>query len=83
VRFKAKEKVALGKNYWRLFSAHAISNLGDGIAAIAYPWLASAVTRSPFLIALVAVASRLPWLIFTLSLSQWILLGAAWHFWSQ
>jgi MFS family permease len=66
VRFKAKEKVALGKNYWRLFTAHAVSNLGDGIAAIAYPWLASAVTRSPFLIALVAVASRLPWLIFTL-----------------
>ena len=66
MRLKAKEKVALGKNYWRLFSAHAISNLGDGIAAIAYPWLASAVTRSPFLIALVAVASRLPWLIFTL-----------------
>ena len=66
MRFKAKEKVALGKNYWRLFTAHAVSNLGDGIAAIAYPWLASAVTRSPFLIALVAVASRLPWLIFTL-----------------
>ena len=66
MKFRAKEKVALGKNYWRLFSAHAISNLGDGIAAIAYPWLASAVTRSPFLIALVAVASRLPWLIFTL-----------------
>ena len=66
MKFGAKEKVALGKNYWRLFSAHAISNLGDGVAAIAYPWLASAVTRSPFLIALVAVASRLPWLIFTL-----------------
>ena len=66
MKFRAKEKVALGKNYWRLFSAHAISNLGDGVAAIAYPWLASAVTRSPFLIALVAVASRLPWLIFTL-----------------
>jgi MFS family permease len=40
--------------------------LGDGIVAIAYPWLASAVTRSPFLIALAAVVSRLPWLIFTL-----------------
>ena len=36
------------------------------MTAIAYPWLASAVTRSPFLIALIAVASRLPWLIFTL-----------------
>jgi MFS family permease len=40
--------------------------LGDGIVSIAYPWLASAVTRSPLLIALSAVVSRLPWLIFTL-----------------
>lgn len=61
-----KEKQSLGKNYWRLWSAHATSNLGDGVSSIAYPWLASAVTRSPLLIALVAVASRLPWLIFTL-----------------
>lgn len=60
------EKTRLGKNYWRLWSAHATSNLGDGVSSIAYPWLASAVTRSPLLIALVAVASRLPWLFFTL-----------------
>jgi len=33
---------------------------------IAYPWLASAVTRDPVLVALVAVAQRLPWLLFTL-----------------
>ena len=66
-RSKKSEKGSpLGKSYWRLWSAHAISNLGDGVSAIAYPWLASAVTRSPLLIALVAVASRLPWLIFTL-----------------
>jgi MFS family permease len=63
---KANKSEPLGKNYWRLWTAHATSNLGDGIASIAYPWLASAVTRSPFLIALVAVASRLPWLVFTL-----------------
>lgn len=56
----------LGKNYWRLWTAHATSNLGDGIAGVAYPWLASAVTRSPLLIAIVAVFSRLPWLVFTL-----------------
>ena len=56
----------LGKNYWRLWTAHATSNLGDGIAGVAYPWLASAVTRSPLLIALVAFVSRLPWLVFTL-----------------
>ena len=59
-------KVRLGANYWRLWFASVTSNLGDGIAAIAYPWLASAVTRDPVLIALIAVAQRLPWLVFTL-----------------
>jgi MFS family permease len=61
-----KQKVHLGANYWRLWFASVTSNLGDGIAAIAYPWLASAVTRDPLLIALIAVAQRLPWLLFTL-----------------
>ncbi len=56
----------LGPNYRRLFSAHVISNLGDGMAIIAYPWLASAITRNPLLIALVPVMQRLPWLLFTL-----------------
>lgn len=63
---KTKEKVRLGGTYWRLWTSSVISNLGDGVAQIAYPWLASAVTRDPFLIALIAVVQRLPWLIFTL-----------------
>ena len=58
--------VSLGPNYRRLYAASTISNLGDGVGVIAYPWLASAVTRNPVLIALVAVAQRLPWLVFTL-----------------
>ena len=61
-----KQKIKLGPRYWRLWGASVISNLGDGIGAIAYPWLASAVTRNAILIALVAVVQRLPWLIFTL-----------------
>ena len=56
----------LGRSYQKLFAATTISNLGDGMATIAYPWLASAITRNPLLIALVAVAQRLPWLVFTL-----------------
>jgi len=56
----------LGGSYFKLFGASTISNLGDGIGAIAYPWLASAVTRNPLLIALVAVVQRLPWLVFSL-----------------
>ena len=62
----SKAKTKLGASYWKLWSATTVSNLGDGIVSIAYPWLASAVTRSPLLIALSAVVSRLPWLIFTL-----------------
>jgi len=61
-----KAKLPLGTNYWKLWSASVVSNLGDGVAFIAYPWLASAVTRSPVLIAAIAVAQRLPWLIFSL-----------------
>ena len=56
----------LGSSYWKLWTATAISNLGDGISGVAYPWVASAVTRSPLLIAAAGFASRLPWLIFTL-----------------
>lgn len=59
-------KVKLGISYWKLWLATAVSNLGDGIAMVAYPWLASATTRSPLLIALIPLAQRLPWLIFTL-----------------
>jgi MFS family permease len=61
-----KRRVPLGANYWKLWSSSAVSNLGDGVAQIAYPWLASAVTRSPVLIALIAVMQRLPWLLFSL-----------------
>lgn len=61
-----KKKIHLGRNYWKLWTASVVSNLGDGVAQIAYPWLASAVTRNAMLIALIAIAQRVPWLIFTL-----------------
>lgn len=56
----------LGASYYKLFAGTVVSNLGDGMAIVAYPWLASAITRNPILVALVAVAQRLPWLLFTL-----------------
>ena len=54
------------RNYRLLFSASAISNLGDDVSALAFPWFASLITRDPFLIAMVAFATRLPWLLFSL-----------------
>lgn len=54
------------RNFRLLFSASAISNLGDGISALAFPWLATLITRDPMLIGAVAAAGRLPWLLFAL-----------------
>ncbi|HUC31790.1 MAG TPA: MFS transporter [Ilumatobacteraceae bacterium] len=61
-----KVKIRLGGGYRKLVSATFISNLGDGMSQIAYPWLASAVTRNPILVAIIFAAQRLPWLFFTL-----------------
>ena len=59
-------RVRLGGNYRKLYVATTLSNIGDGMAGIAYPWLATAITRNPVLVAVVAAAQRLPWLVFTL-----------------
>ncbi len=59
------------KRYRLLFSASAISNLGDGVSSLAFPWLATLLTRDPMLIALVAAATRLPWLLFSIPAGVW------------
>lgn len=56
----------LGNAYRKLWSASFISNLGDGVDSAALPLLAAALTRDPTLFAGVAVAARLPWLLFAL-----------------
>jgi hypothetical protein len=50
----------------RFITASGLTNLGDGIATIAWAWTASLMTRDPLLIAVVPVALRLPWAIFAL-----------------
>ena len=59
-------KSGLNSNFWRLWSANAISGLGSGVTAVAGPWIGSSLTRNPLLIAVLSFASQLPWLIFTL-----------------
>ena len=44
----------------------AISGTGDGMFLTAFPLLAATLTRDPVLISGVTVASRLPWLLFSL-----------------
>ncbi len=58
--------LASNRSYRLLFSASAVSNLGDGVSALALPWLATLVTRDAGLVALVAAAQRLPWLLFAI-----------------
>ncbi|CAN5642560.1 MFS transporter [soil metagenome] len=59
-------QASLGSGYRRLWLATAISNVGDGIRDTALPLLAAALTRDPFLVAVVAFANRLPWLLLSL-----------------
>jgi MFS family permease len=56
----------LGVPFWRLWSASALSNLADGLVKIALPLVAVTVTNSPALVAGVALAVTLPWLLFAL-----------------
>ncbi|HRF93710.1 MAG TPA: MFS transporter, partial [Aggregatilineales bacterium] len=53
-------------HFWSLWIATALSNLSDGIFKLALPLLALHLTNSPALVAGVAFAVRLPWLLFAL-----------------
>lgn len=50
----------------RFITASALTNLADGIAVVAWGWIASLLTRDAFLVALVPVALRLPWFLLAL-----------------
>ena len=56
----------LPSSYQKLFAASALSNLGDGISFVAYPWIASSITRSPLLLAMIGLMGTMPWLVFSL-----------------
>jgi MFS family permease len=57
---------SLGRNYWRLWSSAGLSNVADGVLKVSLPLIAIGYTQSPTLIAGLAIAASLPWLIFAL-----------------
>lgn len=59
------------RNYRLLFSSSAIGTLGDGVAKVAMPWLATLITRDPLMVSAVAMAEYLPWLCFALPTGVW------------
>ena len=58
--------MTLGRRYWTLWTSSAFANLGDGIFQVAVALLAVKLTRSPALVAGVALAARLPWMFLAL-----------------
>ncbi|MET0772607.1 MAG: MFS transporter [Candidatus Limnocylindrales bacterium] len=56
----------LGADFWKVLGASGASNLADGIFQIALPLIAVTLTDSPLVVAGVAIAGRLPWLVFVL-----------------
>jgi MFS family permease len=64
-------RAALPRQFRLLWAATALSNVGDGLRLTALPLLAVTVTSDPRLIAGVAVAQMVPWLVFTLPGGAW------------
>lgn len=56
----------LTRDYWRLWSAGAVSNVGDGAFSAAVPLLAAQATHRPLLVSAVSAAAYAPWLVLSL-----------------
>jgi MFS family permease len=54
----------LGRDFSRLWTAAAFSNLADGLGRTAVPLIATTLTRDPLLISLLGAAAFVPWLVF-------------------
>ncbi|MFN3281143.1 MAG: MFS transporter [Tabrizicola sp.] len=50
----------------KFIAASGMTNLADGVAVVAWGWIASLLTRDALLVALVPVALRLPWALLAL-----------------
>ncbi len=59
-------RTTLPNAYWRLWTAAAVSNLGDGVFVIALPLLATRITDDPVSVGLIAAFFMIPWLLFAL-----------------
>ena len=62
----AERSQKLGRDYWRLWWANAISSSGDGAFVAALPLLAVTITRDPRLVSVVTAATYLPWMLLSL-----------------
>jgi MFS family permease len=61
----------LGADFSKLWTASAVSNLGDGVTMAAGPLLVASLTTDPAAVAGAVVAQQLPWLLFALISGAW------------
>jgi len=60
------ERVPLGHDFSRIWSASLITNLVDGVLRLAAPLLAVSLTQDPILIGALSALGLLPWLFFAI-----------------
>ena len=63
---RALVSARLGADFTKLWTAAAVSNVGDGVTMAAGPLLVASVSDDPALVAGAVFAQQLPWLLFAL-----------------
>ncbi|GAA1212945.1 MFS transporter [Prauserella alba] len=66
VRGGGRQRIRLGGEFARLWTASALTNIADGVALAAGPLLVSSLTDDPVLIGSAVFVQQLPWLLFSL-----------------
>lgn len=66
------EKVPLGKDFSKVWSASLITNLVDGVLRLSAPLLAVSLTQDPVLIGLLSALGMLPWLFFAIPIGAYV-----------
>lgn len=61
-----RRQLPLGRDFGKLWTAAAFSNLADGVGRTAVPLIATTLTRDPVAIAAVGALAFVPWLFFGL-----------------
>jgi len=59
-------RAPLGRDFGKLWTAAAFSNLADGLGRTAVPLIATTLTRDPLAISVITALAFLPWLVFGL-----------------
>lgn len=62
----ASRRTPLGRDFRKLWTAAAFSNLADGLGRVAVPLIATTLTRDPLAIAALGALAFIPWLVFGL-----------------